>query len=55
MVGPTILEYGTEEQVEASPGICSGKVRWCLGLSEPNAIQTLRRCKPKQKRMATNG
>ena len=38
MVGPTVMEYGTEEQkAKHLPGIASGEVRWCLGLSEPNA------------------
>ncbi|CAA0080408.1 Putative acyl-CoA dehydrogenase FadE17 [Halioglobus japonicus] len=38
MVGPTLLEYGTPEQKSRHlPGMASGEVRWCLGLSEPNA------------------
>ena len=38
MVGPTVLEYGTDDQKERHlPAIASGEVRWCLGLSEPNA------------------
>jgi alkylation response protein AidB-like acyl-CoA dehydrogenase len=38
MVGPTILEYGTSDQKQRHlQGIASGEVRWCLGLSEPNA------------------
>jgi alkylation response protein AidB-like acyl-CoA dehydrogenase len=38
MVGPTLLEYGTSEQkARHLPGMASGEVRWCLGLSEPNA------------------
>lgn len=38
MVGPTILEYGTEAQkLRHLPGMASGAVRWCLGYSEPGA------------------
>ncbi len=38
MVGPTILEYGTEEQKKQHiPPICRGEVFWALGYSEPNA------------------
>ncbi len=38
MVGPTILEYGTEDQKQRHiPRICRGTVFWSLGYSEPNA------------------
>jgi len=38
MFGPTLLEYGTEEQkMEHIPAIATQKVRWCQGFSEPGA------------------
>jgi alkylation response protein AidB-like acyl-CoA dehydrogenase len=38
MIGPTILDYGTEAQKELHiPPIVRGEVRWCVGYSEPNA------------------
>lgn len=38
MIGPTLLEFGTEEQKQRHlPNICNGTVRWCQGYSEPNA------------------
>ena len=38
MFGPTLLEYGTEEQKQKYiPDIATGKVRWCQGFSEPGA------------------
>ena len=38
MIGPTVLQYGTEEQKQLYiPEIVQGKVRWCQGYSEPGA------------------
>lgn len=38
MIGPTIMEYGTEDQKKRHlPGMASGEVFWCLGYSEPGA------------------
>ena len=38
MLGPVLLEYGTEEQkLEHLPKIVRGEIRWCQGYSEPGA------------------
>ncbi len=38
MIGPTLLEYGTDEQkARHIPKIARGEVQWCQGYSEPNA------------------
>jgi alkylation response protein AidB-like acyl-CoA dehydrogenase len=38
MIGPTILQFGTEEQKrEHIPKIVAGGIRWVQGYSEPNA------------------
>lgn len=38
MIGPTLLEFGTEEQKQRHlPKIVTGEVRWCQGYSEPGS------------------
>ena len=38
MFGPTLLEYGSEEQkLRHIPPICTADIRWCQGYSEPGA------------------
>jgi alkylation response protein AidB-like acyl-CoA dehydrogenase len=38
MIGPTILDYGTEAQKQKHiPPIVMGAVQWCVGYSEPGA------------------
>jgi alkylation response protein AidB-like acyl-CoA dehydrogenase len=38
MIGPALLEYGTDEQkAEHLPKIARGEIWWCQGYSEPNS------------------
>ena len=60
MFGPTLLEYGNEEQKQRHiPLICRGEIRWCQGFSEPGAgsdlaaLQT--RCEDKGDHYLVNG
>lgn len=60
MVGPTLLDYGTEEQkMRHLPAIARGETIWCLGYSEPGAgsdlasLQT--RCVADGDRFVING
>jgi alkylation response protein AidB-like acyl-CoA dehydrogenase len=60
MFGPTLLEYGNEEQKQKHiPPIVKGEVRWCQGFSEPGAgsdlasLQT--KCEDKGDHYLVNG
>ncbi|MET0294168.1 MAG: acyl-CoA dehydrogenase family protein [Phenylobacterium sp.] len=60
MLGPVLLEYGTEAQkAEHLPKIVRGEIRWCQGYSEPGAgsdlaaLQT--RCEDKGDHWLING
>lgn len=60
MLGPVLLEYGTEDQKrEHIPPIVKGEIRWCQGYSEPGAgsdlagLQT--RCEDKGDHYLVNG
>ena len=37
IVGPSLLEFGNEEQQALAPAAIRGDTIWCVGMSEPNA------------------
>lgn len=60
MLGPTLLEYATEEQKQLYiPPICRGEIQWCQGFSEPGAgsdLASLRtKCEDKGDHFLLNG
>ena len=60
MLGPVLLEYGTEEQKKIFlPPIVRGEIRWCQGYSEPGAGSDLAslatRCEDKGDHWLING
>jgi alkylation response protein AidB-like acyl-CoA dehydrogenase len=60
MIGPTILDYGTEEQKQTHlPPIVRGEVQWCVGYSEPGAgsdlASLMTRCEDKGDHYLING
>jgi alkylation response protein AidB-like acyl-CoA dehydrogenase len=60
MFGPTLLEYGNEEQKkEHIPAIAKGEVAWCQGFSEPGAGSDLAslstKCEDKGDHYLVNG
>jgi alkylation response protein AidB-like acyl-CoA dehydrogenase len=60
MFGPTLLEYGNEEQKNRHiPKICTGEIQWCQGYSEPGSGSDLAslstRCEDKGDHFLVNG
>ena len=60
MFGPTLLEYGTEDQKRRHiPPIVRGELRWCQGYSEPGAGSDLAslptKCEDKGDHWKVNG